>query len=45
MVEQVFGQFQQELPLNHLDIRLLDELPKTQEEMKALLDRVSRWLN
>ena len=44
MVKEIFGQFQQELPPNHLDMPP-DELPKTQEEMKALLDRVSRWLN
>ena len=44
MVQEIFGQFQQELPPNHLDMPP-DQLPKTQEEMKALLDRVSRWLN
>ncbi|MCP5139099.1 MAG: hypothetical protein H6979_04525 [Chromatiales bacterium] len=44
MVKEIFGQFQQELPPNHLDMPP-DQLPKTQEEMKALLDRVSRWLN
>ena len=44
MVSEVFGQFQQELPTNHLDMPR-DELPQTREEMKDLLDSVSRWLN
>lgn len=44
MVDEIFGQFQQELPPNHLDMPS-DELPQTREEMKELLDRESRWLN
>lgn len=44
MVKPVFDQFQQELPLNHLDMPA-DELPQTREEMKDLLDRESHWLN
>ncbi len=44
MVEEIFGQFQQELPLNHLDMPA-EELPRTREEMKDLLDEKSLWLN
>ncbi|HNP65893.1 MAG TPA: hypothetical protein PKH39_18330 [Woeseiaceae bacterium] len=44
MVEEIFGQFQQELPTNHLDMPR-DELPQTREEMKDHLDNISRWLN
>ena len=44
VVKPVFDQFQQELPLNHLDLPP-EELPQTRQDMKALLDRVSRWLN
>ncbi len=44
VVRPVFEQFQQELPLNHLDLPR-EELPQTRQDMKALLDRVSRWLN
>ncbi len=44
VVAPVFEQFQQETPLNHLDIPV-DELPQTREEMRELIDRSSRWLN
>ena len=44
VVRPVFEQFQQELPLDHLDLPP-EELPQTRQDMKALLDRVSRWLN
>ena len=44
VVRPVFDQFQQELPLNHLDLPP-DELPQTRMDMKDLLDRKSRWLN
>lgn len=44
MVKPVFDQFQQELPLNHLDMPA-EQLPQTREEMKELLDRESRWLH
>ena len=42
--DQRINQYQQEVPLNHLDLPP-DELPQTREDMKALLDRESRWLN
>ncbi len=44
MVKPVFDQFQQELPLNHLDLPP-EELPQTRQDMKDYLDRISRWLN
>lgn len=44
VVAPVFEQYQQELPLNHLDMAP-EQLPKTREGMKALLDEKSRWLN
>jgi predicted amidohydrolase len=44
VVAPVFEQYRQELPLNHLDLPP-GELPRTGEEMKAVLDRLSRWLN
>ena len=44
VVAPVFSQYRQELPLNHLDLPP-GELPKTGEDMKALVDRLSRWLN
>ena len=44
VVQPIFDQFQQEVPLNHLDLPP-DELPQTREDMKDLLDRESRWLN
>jgi hypothetical protein len=44
MVMPVFEQYQQEVPLNHLDL-LPEELPQTRPEMKELMDRESRWLN
>ena len=44
MVSEIFGQFRQELPTNHLDMPP-EELPQTRQDMKDLLDRVSRWLN
>jgi len=44
VVAPVFDQFQQEFPLNHMDIPY-EEMPQTREEMKELLDRESRWLN
>jgi predicted amidohydrolase len=43
VVKPVFDQYQQEVPLNHLDMPS-DELPSTGEDMKALLDAKSRWL-
>ncbi|MDH5256142.1 MAG: hypothetical protein OEW72_09535, partial [Gammaproteobacteria bacterium] len=44
VVAPVFDQYRQELPLNHLDLPP-GELPQTGEDMKTLLDRLSRWLN
>jgi len=44
LVMSVFEQYQQEVPLNHLDL-LPEELPQTRLDMKDLLDSVSRWLN
>lgn len=44
VVADVFAQYRQEVPLNHLDLPP-DQLPRTGEDMKALLDRASRWLN
>jgi len=44
VVRPVFEQFQQELPLNHLDMPQ-EDLPQTRMEMKNLLDSVSHWLN
>ncbi|MCP4926270.1 MAG: nitrilase-related carbon-nitrogen hydrolase [Gammaproteobacteria bacterium] len=44
VVAPVFMQYQQEAPLNHMDMPA-EQLPKTREEMKVLLDNVSRWLH
>jgi len=44
VVADVFAQYRQEVPLNHLDLPP-DQLPRTGEDMKALLDQASRWLN
>jgi len=44
VVAPVFEQYLQEAPLNHMDMPP-DEMPQTRADMKALLDRVSRWLN
>ena len=44
VVAPVYEQYQQEIPLNHMDIEP-EKLPETREDMKALLDRNSRWLN
>ena len=40
----VFEQYEQEIPLNHLDLPA-EELPQTRQDMKDLMDRQSRWLN
>jgi predicted amidohydrolase len=42
VVKPVFDQYVQEVPLNHLDLPA-DKLPQSNEDMKALLDRNSRW--
>ena len=44
MVQEIFSQYQQEIPMNHLDMPT-DQLPKTGEEMKDLFDEISRYLN
>lgn len=44
VVAPVFEQYQQEAPLNHMDLPP-EDLPQTREDMSAMLDRVSRWLN
>lgn len=44
VVAPVFSQYQQEVPLNHLDMEPQD-LPSTREDMKTLVDKISRWLN
>ena len=44
MVQPVFDQYRQEIPMNHLDMPR-DELPETGQDMKALFDRISRFLN
>lgn len=44
VVKPVFDQYLQEVPLNHLDLPA-GELPQSNQDMKNLLDRVSRWLH
>jgi predicted amidohydrolase len=44
VVQPVFEQYRQEVPLNHLDLPA-GQLPQTNLEMKERLDRLSRWLN
>ena len=44
VVKPVFDQFEQEMPLNHLDIPR-DQLPQTRQDMKKLMDEKSKWLN
>jgi hypothetical protein len=43
VVQAVFQQYQPEVPLNHMDMPQ-EQLPATGEDMKSLIDRVSRWL-
>ena len=44
VVEPVFSQYIDEVPLNHLDLPP-DELPQTRDDMRDLIDQASRWLN
>jgi predicted amidohydrolase len=44
VVQPVFQQYVDEIPLNHLDLPP-EELPQTRSGMKELLDDRSRWLN
>lgn len=43
VVAPVYEQYVDEIPLNHMDLPP-EELPADRPAMKALLDRVSRWL-
>lgn len=43
MVKPVFNQYQQEIPINHLDIPQ-EKLPETGAAMKDLFDRISVWV-
>ena len=43
LVEPVFSQYQQEIPINHLDMPD-DQLPATGMAMKNLFDRISRYM-
>jgi predicted amidohydrolase len=42
LTQPVFEQYQEEIPLNHMDLPR-EQLPQTGEAMKALLDRLSRF--
>ncbi|MFC7292304.1 nitrilase-related carbon-nitrogen hydrolase [Hirschia litorea] len=42
MVQPVFNQYQQEFPLNHMDMPA-EELPQTGQAMKAMMESVSRF--
>ncbi len=44
VVDPVFTQYVDEVPLNHLDLPP-EELPQTRGDMGDLLDKASRWLN
>jgi len=44
VVQPVFQQYRPEVGLNHMDLPR-DQLPATGEDMKSLIDRISRWLN
>jgi len=44
MVQPVFSQYRQEIPINHLDMDA-ENLPETGQQMKSLYDRISRFLN
>jgi len=43
MVMPVLEQYQQEIPINHLDMPTA-QLPETGKEMKSLFDRISQWV-
>jgi len=42
LTQPVFEQYQQEVPINHLEMST-DKLPKTGAEMKQLMDSISRY--
>ena len=44
MVDEVFDQYEQEIPMNHLDMNP-EDLPETGEAMKSYFDEISRYLN
>ncbi|MEM6893079.1 MAG: nitrilase-related carbon-nitrogen hydrolase [Bacteroidota bacterium] len=44
IVRPIFDQYQQEVPVNHLDLPK-GELPQTGKEMKVMVDSISRYLN
>jgi predicted amidohydrolase len=44
VVQSVFEQYQQEVAMNHMDLPR-EKLPATGQDMKSLIDRISRWLN
>ena len=44
IVKPVFDQYQQEVPLNLMDLPA-NQLPETNQDMKKLIDKSSRWLN
>ena len=44
MVDEVFNQYEQEIPMNHLDMKP-EDLPETGEAMKSYFDRISKYLN
>lgn len=43
MVKPILAQYQQEIPINHLDLPR-DKLPETGADMKTLFDNISRWV-
>ena len=44
MVQEIFSQYKQEIPMNHLDIDP-ESLPESGEAMKDYFDEISRYLN
>lgn len=44
VVAPVFADYVDEIPINHMDMPA-EQLPEDRAGMKALLDRLSRWLN
>ena len=44
MVDEIFNQYEQEIPMNHLDMNP-EDLPETGEAMKSYFDQISKYLN
>ena len=44
IVQPIFEQYQQEVPINHMDLPK-EKLPQTGKEMKVYVDSISRYLN